>query len=160
MGLGILVCAGGCYRDSDDFNAKAARYMCEYNEQAPADPFLDRTDPLTERNPGEQREFRPYGGPSCEQDVVDNLATCSASCDYSPRKARRCLRKLKRGLRSGTYNDSEYAVCERVYECPDEVGDQACAITTRGCAIGAPASPALATLFFVGLWVRRRRARA
>ncbi len=163
IGIVVAMAAGlcGCYRDADEFNAKAAGYVCEYNAGGPAEPFLDRTAPIEDPPATSDARFEAYGGPNCEGEVEDNLSSCSARCEYSPRKARRCLRKLKRALRRGSYNDSDRAVCDRVYECDEdtEVDISAqCHITTQNCAVGdQPPPPVLLALGFLGLWVRRRR---
>lgn len=150
-----------CYRDSDDFNRKAAAKICAYNARGPSEPFLNYADPMEDDTfvitfP----EYHPYGPPACEDDVIDNLDRCSATCDYSPRKARRCLRKLNRALRDGSYEESELAVCDRVYSCegtPRETS-RACRISTQSCAVGGRGSPyALMGLLLAGVWGRRRR---
>jgi len=158
VGLALFLLVGGCVRDPDDFNAKAAGHICAYNDENPDSPFLDRTTP-SEDSPTVDVEspFAPYGGPTCERDVADNLDVCHATCDYSPRKGRRCLRKLDRAVRKGEYDEGSLAVCGRVYECPEDADrPPECAISTRSCAVGGPASPTLAALFFIGVWGRRR----
>ena len=170
-GVGLLALAGlslgGCYRDSDDFNAKAAESMCRYNDKVPSDPFLDRTMPIEEGEDASLEPawrdlgFQPYSGPYCEDAVVSNLSMCAASCEYSPRKARRCLRKLRRGVEKDRLNDTSLSVCDRVYECSSEVPAEtvdACRITTQTCSVGGqPPPPFLALLLAVGLSARRRR---
>lgn len=158
--VGIAAGLSGCYRDSDDFNAQAAEYICQYNDDDRSEPFLDRTEPLDDPQ-SSTPDYEAFNGPYCEAKVEENLASCSAECDYSPRKARRCLRKLKRGVRRDRYNDSNYAVCDRVYDCDaDASGDvlSQCRITTQTCAVGEhPPPPAFLALACLGLWVRRRR---
>ena len=164
--VGILAFAmlatSACYRDSDDFNAKAAERMCRYNAGNPDNPFLDFTTPIdgtaTPADPFPDHE--EYGGAFCEEDVIDNLDRCSANCDYSPRKARRCLRKLRRAVKDGSFEDSALSVCNRVYTC-GEVSDTvqaSCQITTENCSVGGRGSPwALMLLLVAGGWSRRRR---
>ncbi len=170
VGVLILVgaCVGGCYRDSDDFNAQAAESMCRYNDKIPPDPFLDRTMPIEDGDAAslehgwEGLDFQPYSGPYCEDAVVSNLSTCAASCEYSARKARRCVRKLRRGVEKDRLNDTSLSVCDRVYECSSEVPAvtvDACRITTENCSVGAQNSPPplLLLLFAAGVRARRRR---
>ena len=160
LGLGVaaMLCVSGCYRDSDDFNAKAADYICRYNDQDPDRPFLDHTPGLGD-SLGVDPE--PYSGPYCEDAVASDLTSCADACEYSARKARRCLRKLRRGVRRESYNESALSVCERVYTCPDAASVEtyrSCRITTRGCAVGGRSGGTpLALLLFAGLFFRRRR---
>lgn len=153
--VGATASATGCYRDSDDFNAKAASYMCRYNDRDPDSPFLDHT------RTDENGDPPPYEGPWCEEAVTENLGQCSEQCDYSPRKARRCLRRLRRAVKKKSYDESLFAVCERVYECPDETEIEdydACRITTESCSVSnAPLPVGFAVLALMGLWARRRR---
>lgn len=145
---------GGCYRDSDDFNEKAASYICRYNDKDPDEPFLDytRTD--------EEGQPQPYEGPWCEDAVRDNLSTCAQTCDYTPRKARRCLRQLKRALRKGTYDQTLPTACDWVYDCPSDAPrsvEQRCLISNRSCSTGGGGLPlGFAMLGLLGLWTRRR----
>jgi MYXO-CTERM domain-containing protein len=171
--VGLALCFGvvlaGCYRDSDDFHTKVAAKMCSYNARGPDRPFLDYTEPVvdTTSEPSDPLDFsppeyQPYSGPWCEDAVISNLERCDASCEYSPRKARRCLRKINRALRDGTYNDSELAVCDRVYSCGNVTSEtsQSCRISTQSCAVGGEGSPvALTMLLLAGGWARRRRRR-
>lgn len=163
IGLVGLMAAGlaGCYRDSDDFNAKAAEHICRYNDGDPDEPFLDRTEPTEDNSATTDPQFQSYNGPYCEDAVEANLSSCSSHCDYSPRKARRCLRKLRRAVRRESYTESELAVCDRVYDCDEDVSSGVsaqCHITTQNCAVGEnPPPPVLFALGFLGLWVRRRR---
>ncbi|MEM6291062.1 MAG: MYXO-CTERM sorting domain-containing protein [Myxococcota bacterium] len=156
--------ASGCINQPDEFNDKAAELMCEYNAADPEQPFLDRTRPLEGLDANDPDSFVPYGqggGGSCQSEVRDNLDACAAACTLVPRKARRCVRKLRRGVRSGQYNESDVSVCDRVYECGEQdpgvsVTDQCRITTSPGCSSGGGAPSGLA-LLLLGLFVRRRR---
>lgn len=184
FGIGCLATA--CYRDADKFNAKAAESICRYNAGNPDAPFLDHTAPINDPNDdqpptdtvprakptrqttptesalaGPMPPYEPYSGAYCEETVEANLTTCSDRCDYSPRKARRCLRKLNRGIRNDGYNTAAWDVCDRVYQCSEDTPRDVrakCRITTQSCAVGGQAPPVVFfALGMLGLWVRRRR---
>ena len=177
MKLGLTVGAAvlaaltiaACVNEEDEFNAEAAERICAYNGNDPERPFLDRTreietdpDPFNPQQPldgiGEPGAFAPYGGPDCEGDVERNLNACNARCTFNARKARRCLRVLNRSLRRGEYPERTFAVCERVYRCPDDVLEPECRITTsNGCTTDPGSAPtALMVLALIGLFRRRR----
>ncbi len=169
MTLSMTLLGSGCYSDTDAFNSKAADYICAYNAQDPDEPFLDHTspqqscgfdeDPDAEQDCQPSGEHRAFKGDECEVEVMTNLDACASECEYSPRKARRCLRVLRRSVWFNNYRESLDPVCDRVYTCDeDEPKPDVCRITTSNCAVGGAPSPSIFLLMVVGVggWTRRR----
>lgn len=152
VGAGFAALLAGCYSDADAFNAEAAERICEFNRSGPEAPILDKT---TDLELGE--DAQPYGGATCEDDVISNLDVCASNCEYNPRKGRQCLRKLRRSIRRGEFREGLLNACGNVYDCPDEeASPEECRITITDCSVGGD-PPALTLMLLLGLCGRRRR---
>ncbi|MCH9684929.1 MAG: hypothetical protein K0V04_26065, partial [Deltaproteobacteria bacterium] len=119
--------AVACTPEAEEFNDEAAPLICGYNAQDPDEPFL---------NPqADASSILPYGGPGCEQQVLNDLDVCPERCDFDEDKARSCLRRLRRADRTGKYDEGTFAPCLSVYDCAEVEDDRQCRITT-GCSAG------------------------
>lgn len=156
-----MLVVSGCYRNEDRYHERAAELVCDYNAKTPNNPIVDRTaaldPPVDLDGDGDAEEYAPYGGEFCQDDVIENLQTCSAECSYDNTMARRCVRRLRKAVRSGEFGAGVYDACNSVYACEEVSTMQRCNLTTDECSVvpDRPPSLALLSLFVLGL-VRRR----
>lgn len=151
--LGLLVGTSvGCLFQEDEFVTEYAAEVCR----------LVRECGRELRLPGESEPLPSTS--ACEDRIEAHYASCTAGCDYIPRKARRCLRRLRDNEcnnPSGTVDDETIPiVCNDVFrECQDDEQAQMCRAPS-GCSIGDPrgsGSVLALGLLVLGLGARRRR---
>lgn len=157
MGLGLaLGLAVGCLRKEDNFVEQYATELCDAVRDCGATLTL----------PGGQA--LPVSS-ACEGVVEAHYLACGDRCEYQPRKARRCIRRLRRNSdcddatvsgAGGEQEDEEFIplVCDEVYtQCSGD--DDLCRAPT--CAVmGSGHREGLGWalgLFALGLVGRRRR---
>ena len=154
----LIACAGlltfsACkFREADDFNAEAAYHVCQFNRLCGPE---NSTSDL----------FEYAEGDACNEDFEMQHLECPERCDYSPRRARQCIRNLEKMVDSCDITARAMEPCQDVYDCrssDDPTLIDACgfAYSDGTCLCNAKsdrAGPATLLLSLFGLlWLRRR----
>jgi hypothetical protein len=80
LGL-VSLLASGCFREADDFVARAAELGCEQQEECDPDAFeLAYQDDLD----------------ACIDDVIGGYDEQVESCEYDAKAGRKCIREMKK----------------------------------------------------------------
>lgn len=151
LGLGLGSSEGCQPNDGEAFIAEAAQLMCEFNERCPG----------VFQQPGGYAQDDFPTGDACVDGVIDVYQPCQ-DCDFDEARARRCLRRLQKGLDRCSFENVSMLVCDTVFECP-EGSDAECTIRDPSqCSVSSKPRSELAALggllLLLGWSSRRRRA--
>ena len=141
--------AGSCkYRQGEEFNEKAAEYICRAVTECDND--IRTGEDLVQGHEG------------CKLELMNALDECDAHCDYHPASARNCIADLETSSECRR-DPARTKSCERVYtDCDEDFFDRdMCKLDVPTCAVsrsgGDPRWGGL--VLALGLWGLRRRRR-
>lgn len=147
LGLGLGSAEGCQPNDGEAFLDEAAQLMCDFNERCPG----------VFQQPGRSDNDFP-AGEACVDGILAYYQPCT-DCVFDETNARRCLRRMQRGLDRCSFENIPMAVCDSVFTCDDSQAE--CTIRDPSqCSVSSQPRHALAVLGGLLLmlgWSTRRR---